>query len=79
MSSVIRELIVFTLLLTKCFSLGSRDESAGRAAAGMGRGDPGRRSGPALGEALVPSSISGRHLNPVHVSLRFRECIRATS
>lgn len=77
MSCVVSEAIVLTLLLTKSISVGSRDESAGGAVARMGRGHPGWGSGPALGEAVVPGSITGRHNNPVHVSLWIIACIRA--
>jgi len=66
-------------LLTKSISLGSGDQSAGRAAARVGRGHPGWRSVPALGEAVVPCSISGCHHNSLHVSLRFILCISSTS
>lgn len=79
MSSDLRETIVLTLTLIQSISLGSRDESAGRATPGMGRGHPGRRSDPAMGEAMVPGCISGRHYNPLHVSLLFIVCISATS
>lgn len=47
---------------------GSGDGPAGGAAAGMGRGDPGRRSSRTLGEAVVPRSADGCHHPSLYVS-----------
>lgn len=48
--------------------LGSGNCAAGGAAAGLGRGDPGRGSRSAMGEALVPRGSGGSHHRDLLVS-----------